>query len=127
MARGFSIIEVMVSSAMFLITATAVVSGASTATNAYEHQRRVTEGLALAEYHLEELLLRYAAHTDLSPGVTHSRCAGDLNDDASCRYTLEWTVQPAPGASGLRQIDLNIRWTETGARPQRVALVTYRP
>ena len=64
--RAFSLVEVMVASTLFLVTVVGVVSATSTANAAYEHQRRLTQAVAVGEYSLEELLLRYTTSPDLA-------------------------------------------------------------
>lgn len=109
--RGFSLLEVMVAGALFLVTVTGVLSATSTATATFEHQRKLTQAMSVAEYTIEELLLRYGSHDELrlnsarSGGLVSSatpatRCLGpDLLPATGCEVA---TIVPATGfASGF--------------------------
>jgi hypothetical protein len=151
---GFSLIEVMVSSALFLASVTGVVSAVSSASTVYEHQRRLTQAVSVGEYKMEELLLRYSNHDDLmvtsianSSGVlvsgtpkiacltpklvpvtcpvsTMSGTQISLGSNSGPDYLVYWFVSAAP-VQGLKQIDMVVTWRESvGQRELR--LMTYR-
>ncbi len=93
---GFSLLEVMVAGALFLVTISGVLSATSTATATFEHQRKLTQSMSVAEFSLEELLLRYGSNDELRLNATRSsglisaatpatRCLGpDLLPSAQC-------------------------------------------
>jgi prepilin-type N-terminal cleavage/methylation domain-containing protein len=95
--RGFSLIEVMTASTLFLITVVGVLSATRTAASAYEHERRLTQAVAVGEFALEELLLRYTTSSELATNTTqdasgilqtatpYTRCLrADLQTSTSC-------------------------------------------
>jgi prepilin-type N-terminal cleavage/methylation domain-containing protein len=105
--RGFSLIEVMVASALFLLSVVGVISTANTANGIFAHQRILTQALSVGEFALEELLLRYNAHADLvvngtkggdgriTTATPRSRCLGpDLLTAGSC-VTRSFTPKSA--------------------------------
>ncbi len=58
--RGFSLIEVSIAGALFLVTITGVVSATRSANATFEHQRKLTQAIGVAEFAMEMLLLRYS-------------------------------------------------------------------
>jgi|GEM_PF-777984 len=153
-SAGFSLIEVMVSAALFLASVTGVVSAVSTASTVYEHQRRLTQAVSVGEFKMEELLLRYSSHDDLviagttnpagvllsgtpkiacltprlvpvtCPTSTTTGTTVNLGSNLGPNYLVYWFVSAAP-VQGLKQIDLVVAWRESvGQRELR--LMTYR-
>lgn len=105
--KAFSLIEVMVASALFLLSVVGVISTARTANGIFAHQRILTQALSVGEFALEELLLRYNAHADLALSGTKAadgrlasatpkaRCLGpDLLTAGSC-VTRSFTPKSA--------------------------------
>lgn len=88
MKRAFSMLEVLIASALFLITVVGVVSATHTGSAVFEHQRKLTQAVSIGEFAMEELLLRYTSSTDLditatesnagvvTPGTAKTRCIG---------------------------------------------------
>jgi type II secretory pathway pseudopilin PulG len=103
-SRGFSLLEVLVAGALFLITVSGVLSAASTATTTFEHQRKLTQAMSVGEFVLEELLLRYTSSDELRQNASRTgglitsatpatRCiGGDLQPSVAC----EAVAVPAP-------------------------------
>jgi prepilin-type N-terminal cleavage/methylation domain-containing protein len=107
--RGFSLLEVLVAAALFLVTVTGVLSATSTATATYEHQRRLTQAMSVGEFVLEELLLRYTSAEELRLNATRSgdtvtaatpatRCvSAELQPSTSCTND---SIPPPRGFAG---------------------------
>jgi prepilin-type N-terminal cleavage/methylation domain-containing protein len=70
--RGFSLIEVSIAAALFLVTMTGVVSATRTAGATFEHQRKLTQAVGVAEFAMEMLLLRYGTSDALAANATQS-------------------------------------------------------
>lgn len=127
-ARGFSLIEVMVASALFLVTITGVVASTRTLTQAAQHQRHMTMAVHTAERQMEELLLRFNDHDDLDPSLPHER-RFDANGEpvlTGGAYVATWTVTSVAAVAALRHIVLTLSWSE-GEAQRSVTLQTYRP
>jgi len=142
--RAFSLIEVMVSATLFLTSAAGVVSAVSSASRVYEHQRRLTQAVAVGEFKMEELLLRYTSHDDitltglaprfmcLTPALAPIACTASASSATSMKvsptigpnYLVYWSVKNAP-VTGLRQLDLVVAWLETDGQ-RELPLMTYR-
>lgn len=142
--RAFSLVEVMVSATLFLASAAGVVSAVSTASGLYEHQRRLTQAASIGEFKMEELLLRYTSHVDISPTgstprficVTPSMATVPCTASATSATTMQvpptigpnylvyWSVRDAP-VTGLRQLDLVVAWREAVGQ-RELPLMTYR-
>jgi prepilin-type N-terminal cleavage/methylation domain-containing protein len=124
--RAFSLIEVMIASAMLGVGLAALMTAYGQATSLESHQERVTAALHLAEGHLENLLLRYPDSPDLSAS-THPTLGftADGTPTASAPFfNLTWTVSPGP-IPRTRRIDVTVTWTEPRG-PQTLSLSTHR-
>lgn len=155
MKRAFSLVEVMVSSALFLASAAGVVGAISTASGVYEHQRRLTQAVSVGEYKMEELLLRYSSHADLTitsttnaagvlvsgtpnltcltPRLAPTTCPASLSTTGT-KVNLTADIGPnylvywfvsAAPVQGLKQIDMIVAWRESGTQ-RELPLMTYR-
>lgn len=155
MKHGFSLIEVMVSSALFLASAAGVVGAISSASGVYEHQRRLTQAVSIGEYKMEELLLRYSSHVDLTitgttdtagvltggtpnltcltPRLAPISCPASLSTSGT-KVNLSADIGPnylvywfvsAAPVQGLKQIDMFVAWRESGGQ-RELPLMTYR-
>ncbi len=67
-ARAFSLIEVMMSSAILLIGITALVMGVHVAIGQHAHNRKLAQALIIAEKRMEAVLLLFPTSTDLRDG-----------------------------------------------------------
>ena len=78
-ARGFGLIEVMISASILLIGVAAVVTTVNHIEHQYQHQRYVTAAIHVGESTLEELLGRFPTDPCLlytSQGSPATRAAG---------------------------------------------------
>ena len=102
---GFTLLEVMLAGAIFLLALAGTIQGISLANREYEHHRRATAGLAVIESVMEELLLLQASDPLVAAGA-HSR-EYDIQGEAQSGGALlaEWTVSMNIPASSL----LNLR------------------
>jgi Tfp pilus assembly protein PilV len=154
-SSGFSLIEVMVSSALFLASVGGVVSAISSASSVYEHQRRLTQAVSVGEYKMEELLLRYSSHADLAitaktdaagvleSGTPNMTCLTPRLTPVTCPVSLTaagtkvqvnndigsnylvYWFVSAAPVQGLKQVDLFVAWNEAGGQ-RELPLMTYR-
>ncbi len=139
--RGFSLIEVMIASAIFGVGLAAVFSSFSTAAVQFEHQRHTTYALHLAEARLEELLLRLPSDSELKLGTTFgpvwydqrgfpssSSCPTSTTGlppaSPECRYRVTW-VSRAGGIAAIREVTVTAAWNEREAE-RSLALLTQR-
>jgi prepilin-type N-terminal cleavage/methylation domain-containing protein len=124
--KAFSLIEVMIASAMLGIGLAALMTAHGTAAGLSTHQERVTAALHLAEGQMENLLLRFPDSSDLSVGAAHGpitfSSAGQPTGTPF--YSLSWTVSPGP-IPRTRRVDVTVNWTE-GQRAQTLTLTTHR-
>ena len=122
--RAFSLIEVMVASALL--------SAFSSASSLGMHQERVTVGMHLAESRMEELLLLYPDNDALKEVVqaplvfTRSGALVPTGGTGvnGIYYTVAWTVGAGP-IPRTRRIDVTVTWTEPSG-PQRVVFTSHR-
>jgi Tfp pilus assembly protein PilV len=117
-ARGFSLLEVIVSSTLLIAGLTGIVSALSTTTTLSTHQRNVTQALQIAESTLESLLIRSVADPDLTGG-THPATPLQFDDEGAPvltgngTYAVDWSVTAGPAAApSMRRVSVRIRWTE---------------
>ena len=125
--RAFSLIEVMIASAMLGIGLAALVTAIGTASSLGSHQERVTAALHLAEGQMEELLLRFPDAPDLRTGTAHGplgfTSAGERTTSKPY-YTVTWQTSPGPIAR-TRRLEVTISWLE-GVRAQTLTLASHR-
>jgi len=128
-ARGFTLLEVMVAGALFLIGTSAVMSAWHSVTSSMELQRRSTDALAVADDTLDDLRLRQRDAADLTVG-THVRffdvdrsAVGSAVKDG---YTVQWIVGDSSGLT-FRRLDVKVSWKGFDGRPHTIAFTTFRP
>lgn len=130
-ARGFSLLEVLVSSTLLSAGLTGIVSALSTTTALAAHQRHVTQALQIAESTLESLLIRSVGDPDLAGG-THPATALQFDDEGapvtsgSGTYSIDWSVTAGPAAApSMRRVAVRVRWNEFVGE-QSFSLTTLR-
>lgn len=122
--RGFSLIEVMVASVLFLVTLAGVISSFHAATRLFAHYEAETSALAIGESVMEDLLLRGRGDPLLVDGSTTTFTVDeDGTPSAGGRFTVTWTVTGATPLDGLRTIDLRITWADGANRQVRLTTV----
>jgi Tfp pilus assembly protein PilV len=134
-ARGVTLLEVMISSALLItgVTAVTMVLGASNLLAV--KQSRLTRGLQLAETVMEELLLLDADDLELSPGEhvfcydkKHRRvdnCTAYSGGKQPDIFKAVWTSQLNRPTVGTRYLRLQINWVENWGE-KRITFHTYR-
>jgi len=125
--KAFSLIEVMIASAMLGIGVAALLTAYGTASGLGGHQERVTGALHVAEAQMENLLLRFPDSPDLSTGSAHGPLtfARTGQPTGPAFYTLTWTVAPGP-IPRTRRIEVTGTWAEGQRGAQTLSLVTHR-
>ena len=123
--KAFSLIEVMIASAMLSIGLAAVMTAYGSAASLESHQEKVTQAMHLAEARMEELLLMYPDDAQLGIGVnTGSTFNADGNPGGTAFYTVGWTVAAGPIAR-TRRLEVRVTWVETRGA-QELVLVSHR-
>lgn len=124
--KAFSLIEVMIASALLGIGLAAMMTAFGQATALESHQERVTAALHLAEGQLENLLLRYPDSPDLDV-ATHPPLgftADGTPTTTAPYFNLEWTVSAGP-IPRTRRVQVTVTWTEPRGA-QTLSLATHR-
>jgi Prokaryotic N-terminal methylation motif len=116
-ARGFSMLEVLISGAVLLIAITGYVQLFRQVEMTYQHQRLMTQALHVAEARVEELLILYADDPWLAPGITHAGPGFDRTGkpvSASPTFTTSWIVTGGVPLPGTRKVEVTVTWQERG-------------
>ena len=127
--RGFTLLEVMVAGALFLIGTSAVLSAWHSITSMMELQRRSTDALAVADDTLDDLRLRQRDAADLTVGShvrffdVNRRAVGSPVPDG---YTVDWVVDENRGLT-FRRVDVTVSWNGFDGRPHSIVFATFRP
>lgn len=125
---AFSLIEVLISSALFFVGLTAVFTTYNTAERIVAHNLYTTRALTLAEATLEELVERYPGDPLLEVGdhpVDPRRYDRNGNAEGLPTYTLTWNVSLYAKLAGVREITVRVVWFE-GGRERELKLTTWR-
>ena len=128
--RGFSLLEVLVSSTLLIVGISSVVVGVSVALALHEHERKVGRGLLIAEKRMESLLLFFPGSPELVEGVHPTTGFEGFNEDGrpggrDFRVTYFITgIVDGSGTTGFK-LDVTVKWDErTGER--ELTLTTAR-
>ncbi len=113
-ARAFSLVEVMASSAILALGMAAVVSLFANLTFAYSHQRMQVQALHVGEGVLEDLLLRYANDNDLKPGPHIGPGFNVDGTPGGTFYTTSWSVTAGVPIPNAREVVVTVSWSEQG-------------
>jgi prepilin-type N-terminal cleavage/methylation domain-containing protein len=130
--RGFSLIEVIISSVLLSIGLAAIATAFGSAASLEGHQERVTIGMHLAEARVEELLVAYPNDASLSAGThgpvlfTHTAALTTTAGTGANApvFAVTWTIDAGPIAR-TRRVVVDVAWTESSGA-QRVSLTTHR-
>ena len=112
--KGFTLIEIMIASAIFIIGAAGTLSVITTANNQYTHQRLSSQGISTCEYVMDELLMNY----DLAAGIGGPRCfdknGAELSSCGNEKYKVSWNVTANNPIPGMNKVVVYTKWKESG-------------
>jgi Tfp pilus assembly protein PilV len=125
-ARGFSLVEVIVSGTLLVIGIAGVLVGATVAIGLHEHQKKVGQAVVIAEQRMESLLLLFPSSTELVAG--RHPASGFVSFDADGRpggdaFRASYEVSAANPVG--QRVALTVEWDERG-RTRSFELVTVR-
>ncbi len=124
--RAFSLIEVMVSGALFLLALTGVVSAVSSASSLRSDSRLHGIAADLAQERMELLLAAARGAPVLSPTATHVETrdhSGALS--AAGPFTVRWTIATLPSVPSASRVRVQVDY-RAGNRDRTVSLETNR-
>ncbi len=127
--RGFSLLEVIFSSTIFITALTGVVSAIGTSRQIKEDHRMLTQALHLAEGQIEQLLVLPNGAAQLTSDVEVAGSRYDIDGavvPAGGIFTTAWVVQADTPVTGLRRINVVVRWTDGQGRARKFSLTTDR-
>ena len=105
--KGFTLIEVLMVMTIFSIGILAVAAMQITSTKGNASARRMTEALALAEKHAENLMRLPYDHVDLNP-------ANNPHTSSHGPYAVNWNVTEidldADGTNDSKTINVTVGW-----------------
>lgn len=111
--KGFTLIEVLITLAIFSIGILAVAAMQMSSTKGNASSRRITEATALAESQIERLIQLPYDHADLNP-------ANNPHGGPQGTYTVNWNAAEvdldADGANDSKTIDVTVSWSYVGDR-----------
>lgn len=120
--KGFTLIEVVVATAVFGLVVFVLTAFYFTASSQGLVGRGVTTGTLLAQQRLE--WVRGRSYASLTSGTTTETINELGAADPAGRYTRTTVVtKPAPAGAGLAQIDVTVTWLE-GSSTRTVTLTT---
>lgn len=129
---GFTLLEVMVSSAILLVGIAAFVSAYASAMNLNEHQRHMTHVLDISEAVTEEMLLMFNSDQDLKDGEHLEKRFYDKDgieltnaDDENRFFTVGWIVTANDPVPNVRKLEIEISWEERGVK-KTFLVTTFR-
>ena len=128
-ARGFSLLEVMIAGALFLLVVAGVVSTWRSVTGFSDTQRRRSEAVSLGEDVLDDLRLAFRSDPDLAVGNHarfYSRDRSRIAAAAGDGFEVDWQVVDFAGQT-FRRVDLVVRWRGVDRRNHELPFVTFRP
>jgi len=123
---GFSLIEVLVAAAIFLIGVTGVVSAVATSSSQRGEARLRAAAADVAQERMELLLSSARGAPELAPDTTHAErraLSGAL--DATGPLRVSWTVQTLPRVPAASRVRVLVEFTVGGVN-REVALETNR-
>lgn len=111
--KGFTLIEVLITLAIFSIGILAVAAMQMSSTKGNASSRRITEATALAETQIERLIQLPYDHADLNP-------ANNPHGGSQGAYTVNWSAAEvdldADGDNDSKTIDVTVSWSYVGER-----------
>jgi prepilin-type N-terminal cleavage/methylation domain-containing protein len=133
--QGFSLLEVMISSALLLLAISGTLSGMGTAFKVYEHQRKTSNAIVIAESTIEDFLLRFRGDPQTRVGGEYGPHCYNLDglflkdaSSSSCPagtyYRATWRVDPT-SLDGINKTTVFVRWFESTGE-ETITLFTVR-
>ncbi len=117
-AKGFSLIEVMISSTLFLVAVAGTLSSYNTLSNQRAHQRHMVHALLIAEAHIEESLIHLKTDPMLAPGTTTPSIAfydgKGKRTPVSSFFEVDISSEDHAVVSEVIVVTIKVRWTERG-------------
>lgn len=125
-ARGFGILEVLISSTMLVAGLAGIIQAQASITSVVARERRLMTATHVGEQTMERLLMLQPTDGSLT-GTTHT---GPQFDDegspsATGRFRTRWTVTPADPIAGVRRLVVEVEWND-GAAVRVVSFNTIR-
>ncbi|MFQ5681808.1 MAG: prepilin-type N-terminal cleavage/methylation domain-containing protein [Candidatus Binatia bacterium] len=105
---GFTVIEVLVSMAIFSIAILGLAAGATSVMRANQTSRLSNIATNLAQQQLEQLKSRTVANVT----SCSSNCDNPVPTYQSVAFTRTWTVTANTPALGVTQIAVTVQWTD---------------
>ncbi len=125
-ARGFGILEVLISSTMLVAGLAGVLQAQASITNTMARERRLTMATHIAEQTMERLLVLFPGDGELAGGShTGLRFDDEGTPAAAGRFAARWTVNVGDPIAGTRRITVEVQWVD-GSQDRVVALTTLR-
>lgn len=127
-SRAFSLIETLISAALFFVGLTAIFTTYNTAASLLLHHRHVSRAVVIAEGTLEELIHRYPGDPAIEVGVDAPERRFDRDGRlvaAGGMYVAKYEVDTFAALPGIREIAVEVRWLEAG-ETKRLRLRTWR-
>ena len=128
--RGFTMIDAMIASALFIITVSSLISVISLANTQLSHQKKVSQGINISEGVIEQLLLAYSDSSSLLTAGDHGPLCYNLSGEATpCSnafFKSYWHVdQDIPLPEMIRLI-VKTQWMSQRGMNRTVKFTTYR-
>ncbi len=108
--NGFTLIEVLITMAIFSIGILALTAMQISGMNSNQFARTLATASTLAGDKIEKIMLISNNATELEAGIIHK----DTHEEGQIDYTLEWEVTDDVPADGSKQIDLIVKWEFNG-------------
>jgi type IV pilus assembly protein PilV len=112
--QGFTLIEVLVSMAIFSIGMLGIINMQILSTVTNVQSRGMTEGVIVAQNKIEELMGKVYSSNDLCDGSIDPDCNPHEDTTSNARYWTEWTVEENIPFDGTKTIHMTVNWTRKG-------------
>lgn len=112
--RGFTLIEVMMAGAIFLLVISGVLTSYNIAGRQFRTLEEQSQALHVGDGVVEDLVLAAGAATTLDPAGNPHVLKYDTegNVSATGKFTATWNINDNVPVIGLRQIVLKVSWTD---------------
>ena len=126
-ARGFSLLEVMISAGLMGIGFTGVISAITSTSAQMAHQKYVTEAVNVAESMMEDLLTRRRNDPDLTEGEHNGPSFNEVGERRSGGlFRTTWKISDEDGALDLlKRMKVTVTWDEKGT-DKTISFTTLR-